>query len=69
MSFLKKYALPVILAGLLIGGAGCAEEKKKAEQRGTDINAGITRTKQKAEEAAALAQKKADEFAEKYGKE
>ncbi len=52
MNFLGKCALPIILAGFLIGGVGCAEEEQKARDRGANINQTINRTKQKAEDAA-----------------
>ncbi len=52
MSFLGKSALPIFLAGILMGGIGCGEQEQKAKDRGTTINQSINRTKQKAEDAA-----------------
>ena len=52
MSFLGKCALPIFLAGFLIGGIGCGEQEQKARDRGTNINQTINKTKQKAEDAA-----------------
>ncbi len=52
MNFLRKCALPIVLAGFLIGGIGCGEQEQKARDRGTNINQTINKTKQKAEDAA-----------------